>query len=223
MASGRFVSYLRVSTDKQGSSGLGLDAQRTAVMAYLNGGRWRLLKEFVEVESGKKNDRPVLAAALDHCARTGATLVIARLDRLSRNAAFLLSLRDSGVAFVAADAPDANTLTIGVMAVVAQADRERISSNTRAALAAAKARGVQLGNPRGFGGNVPGPEAGAAGRIARADAFAARVGPMIRELRDAGDTLSTIADTLTEMEVATARGGAWTPTAVRNVLLRLEA
>lgn len=127
------MAYYRVSTERQWRSGLGLDAQRTAVKEYLDGGRWRLIGEYTEVESGKRNDRPQLAKALHHAKVTGARLVIAKLDRLSRNAAFLLTLRDSGVRFVAADVPDANELTIGVLALVAQHERERISERTKAA------------------------------------------------------------------------------------------
>ena len=142
---GNFVSYHRVSTARQGRSGLGLDAQRQAVANYLNGGTRSLLREFVEVESGKLNTRPELEQALHLCKVTGATLVIAKLDRLSRNAAFLLTLRDSGVQFVAADMPDANALTVGILALIAQHEREAISRRTREALAAAKRRGIKLG------------------------------------------------------------------------------
>src|SRR5215203_4343370 len=149
MAQGRFVTYLRVSTDKQGKSGLGLDAQRKAVEDFLNGGRWELIDEFVEVESGKRDDRPKLAEAMARCRLHKATLVIAKLDRLSRDAHFLLGLQKelqrSGLRFVAADMPEANELTVGIMAVVAQAERKAISQRTKDALAAAKARGKKLG------------------------------------------------------------------------------
>src|SRR5262245_47088496 len=124
MATGKFVAYYRVSTARQGRSGLGLDAQREAVAEYLNGGRHTLLREFREVESGKQNARPELAKALHLCKVTGAMLVIAKLDRLSRNAAFLLTLRDSGVKFVSADMPEANALTVGLLAVIAEHERE---------------------------------------------------------------------------------------------------
>src|SRR5882762_2686410 len=148
MARAKFIGYLRVSTEKQGQSGLGIAAQRKAIEDYLNGGRWELLAEYVEIESGKRSDRPELAAALAHANATGATLVIAKLDRLSRNVAFISNLMESGVEFVAADMPMANRLTVHVLAAVAEHEREMISERTKAALAAAKARGIKLGNPR---------------------------------------------------------------------------
>lgn len=219
MANGKFVSYLRVSTQEQGRSGLGLEAQRAAVAQYLNGGRWSLVAEFVEVESGKDNDRPQLRKALERCKVTGATLVIAKLDRLSRNAAFLLSLRDAGVRFVAADMPDANELTIGIMAVVAQAEREMISARTKAALEAAKARGVRLGSPVGFQGKVY-REGGRAARE-QARTFAETLAPTLEEMRGRGLSLSAMARELEAMGARTPRGGAWTATAVRNALERI--
>ena len=137
---GKFVAYFRVSTDRQGKSGLGLDAQREAVMSYLNGGRWTLVAEFTEVESGKHADRPQLAAAITVCKRQKAKLVIAKLDRLSRNLAFIATLMESGVEFVAVDNPHMNKLTVHILAAVAEHEREMISERTKAALAAAKRR-----------------------------------------------------------------------------------
>src|SRR5437870_2412558 len=145
---GKFIAYYRVSTDRQGRSGLGLDAQRKAVEDYLNGGRWTLVDHFTEVESGKRSDRPELDKALAACKRHKAKLVIAKLDRLSRNLAFIATLMDSGVEFIAVDNPHANKLTIHILAAVAQHEREMISARTSAALKAAKARGKRLGNPR---------------------------------------------------------------------------
>jgi DNA invertase Pin-like site-specific DNA recombinase len=142
----KYVSYLRVSTARQGQSGLGLEAQRQAVIEHVNG-HGTLLREFVEIESGKRSDnRPQLQAALTHAAATGATLIVAKLDRLARNVSFISALMDSGVEFIAADMPMANKLTIHVLAAVAEHEREAVSQRTREALAAAKARGVKLGN-----------------------------------------------------------------------------
>src|SRR5271168_1613901 len=149
MANGKFISYLRVSTARQGASGLGLEAQREAVRNYLNGGRWTLVQEVVEVESGKRNDRPAIAEALRLCRLHRATLIIAKLDRLARNVHFISSLMESGVEFVAVDFPQANRLTVHILAAVAEHEAKAISERTKVALAAAKARGVRLGGDRG--------------------------------------------------------------------------
>ena len=140
----RIIGYERVSTARQGASGLGIEAQRQAIDGFAQG---TLIARFTEVESGRNPDRPELGKALHLAKVTGATLVIAKLDRLSRNAAFLLTLRDSGVKFAAVDLPEANDLTVGIMALVAQAEREAISRRTKEALAVARSRGVRLGNP----------------------------------------------------------------------------
>ncbi len=134
MANGKFVSYLRVSTARQDASGLGLEAQRTAVAGYLNGGDWTLIKEVVEVESGKRNDRPALASALQLCRKHKATLVIAKLDRLARNVAFISNLMEAGVEFVAVDMPQANRFMVHILAAVAEQEAEAISKRTKAAL-----------------------------------------------------------------------------------------
>jgi DNA invertase Pin-like site-specific DNA recombinase len=224
---GRFVSYLRVSTDKQGRSGLGLEAQREAVDAFLNGGNWKLVREFVEVESGKVNDRPKLAAALRQCKLTGATLVVAKLDRLSRDQAFLMSVwsgtGEGGVVFC--DLPTIPAGPVGKfivqqMAAVAELERGLTSARTKAALAAAKARGTKLG---GFRGYVPDAASGAAGNVRAADAFAEHVGPVVSELHQGGMSLGRIAGELAARGIKTARGGTWTATAVRNVLTRAGA
>jgi DNA invertase Pin-like site-specific DNA recombinase len=152
MAQGKFVAYYRVSTAKQGRSGLGLEAQQEAVRAYLNGGSWQLVAEVVEVESGKRNDRSKLAEALRLCRLHGATLIIAKLDRLARNVAFISNLMESGVEFTAVDFPQANRLTVHILAAVAEHEAKAISTRTKDALAAAKARGVRLGGDRG---NLP--------------------------------------------------------------------
>src|ERR1700733_6270649 len=148
MANGKFVSYLRVSTARQGASGLGLEAQRAAVTAYLNGGEWSLVQEVLEVESGKRNDRPALADALRLCRKHKATLVIAKLDRLARNVHFISGLMESGVEFVAADMPHADRFQLHIYAAMSEQEALAISARTKAALAAAKARGKQLGGRR---------------------------------------------------------------------------
>src|ERR1700722_18377308 len=179
---GKFVSYLRVSTDRQGASGLGLEAQRRAVADFLNGGNWQLVAEFVETESGAKTDRSKLADALALARAHGAKLVIAKLDRLSRDAHFLLGMQNAGVQFVAADMPEANEMVVGIMAVVAQAERKMISARTKAALAAAKARGQKLG---GFRGYIPTAQDGANGRkahTANARGRAESLAPIIARL-----------------------------------------
>ena len=147
MANGQFIAYYRVSTKRQGESGLGLEAQRESVLSYLNGGRWKLIDEVTEVESGtrKGNDRPALQNALALCRVHGATLIIAKLDRLARNVAFISKMMESGVEFVAVDFPQANRLTVHILAAVAEHEAVMISQRTKAALQAAKARGVVLG------------------------------------------------------------------------------
>jgi DNA invertase Pin-like site-specific DNA recombinase len=214
----RFVAYYRVSTDRQGRSGLGLEAQRKAVLDYLNGGAWELIGEFTEVESGKRSEnRPELSRALEACRRQKAKLVIAKLDRLSRNLAFIATLMDAGVEFVAVDNPHANKLTVHILAAVAQHEREMISERTRAALQAAKARGKRLGNPRLPDAQKRGTEAGKAA----AGQFAANVLPVIREIQATGATSANgIAARLTARNVKTARGGRWTHVQVAAVLER---
>jgi DNA invertase Pin-like site-specific DNA recombinase len=222
MTEGRFVAYYRVSTAKQGASGFGLEAQRAAVTDYLDGGSWTLLSEHAEVESGKNGDRPALASALRDCKLRKATLVIAKLDRLSRDAHFLLGLEKAGVDFVAVDMPNANRLTVRLMAVIAQEEREMISARTKAALAAAKARGVKLGGKRPNLRKVD-PALGSAALAQASDDFAKYVGPVLAELRQSGMSFRQIVAELTKRGIRTMRGGAWTATTVRNVLLRSGA
>ncbi|GJE81066.1 recombinase family protein [Methylorubrum thiocyanatum] len=225
MAEGRFVSYLRVSTKRQGDSGLGLEAQRKAVTDFLNGGRWLLVTELVEVESGKRADRPKLTEALRLCRLHNATLVIAKLDRLSRDAHFLLGLQRARVRFVAADMPEANEMVVGIMAVVAQAERKMISARTKAALAAAKERGVKLGGPTHHLPAQAGraAEASASARSSKAQDRASDLARDIAELRSEGaSSLRDIAAGLGRRGITTPRGAAWTATAVRRVLARTE-
>jgi DNA invertase Pin-like site-specific DNA recombinase len=172
------VSYFRVRTARQGRSGPGLDAQREVVTAYLNVGNWTVLADFVEVESGRKSDRPELAKAVDLCRLTGSTLVIAKLDRLARDAHFLLGLQKVEVEFVACDMPQANRLTIGITALVAEEEARAISAQTRAELAAAKARETKLGGCRG--GPVVDDTLAADAVRESADALTAGVAPMLR-------------------------------------------
>lgn len=221
----KIVSYLRVSTARQGRSGLGLDAQRSAIQGYTESKGAVLVREFVEVESGKVNTRPKLAEALHLAKVTGSILVIAKLDRLSRNAAFLLALRDSGVRFVAADMPDANELTVGIMALVAQQEREAISKRTKEALEAAKRRGQVLGNPNGADALRRAGKGNTAGVQAiqlQADAHAEDLRPVLRDLAGEGiASLGAIAKALNERGIQTPRGGAWYKTSVSNLLSRL--
>jgi DNA invertase Pin-like site-specific DNA recombinase len=224
MATGKFVAYYRVSTASQGRSGLGLEAQRKAVADYLNGGAWTLVGEFTEVESGKRDDRPKLAQAMRECRLRGATLVIAKLDRLSRDAHFLIGLQKAGVDFVAADMPDANKMTVGIMAIIAQHEREQISVRTKAALAAAKARGVQLGKPENLSNRELGSKNGNARKAANARARAADLATALRELEAVGTTtLAALAAGLNVRGIPTARGKQWSAVQVARVKARMGA
>jgi DNA invertase Pin-like site-specific DNA recombinase len=219
MATGKFIAYYRVSTQKQGLSGLGLEAQRDAVADYLNGGRWTLLDEFVEVESGKNADRPQLAQALALCRIHKATLVVAKLDRLARNLHFLSGLMEAGVEFVACDMPSANRLTIHVLAAVAEAEALAISQRTKVALAAAKRRGVVLGGNRGVIINDKARRASIKARREAARRRAADLLPIIESIREAGAvSLQDIANGLNQRNIPAARGGEWQPAQVMRVL-----
>lgn len=215
MASRKYIAYYRVSTVKQGQSGLGLDAQQAAVMSYLNGGNWVLTKEFTEVESGKRNDRPQLAAALAACKLYKATLVIAKLDRLARNVHFISGLMDSGVEFVAVDMPYANRLTLHIMAAMAEHEAAMISTRTKAALQAAKARGTKLGGNRGHLSPATRRKAHANSLATRQKAASerlAQVQPIVEQARSLGySSLRAIADYLNQQGVPTARGKKWSP------------
>jgi DNA invertase Pin-like site-specific DNA recombinase len=215
---GKFVAYYRVSTKRQGDSGLGLEAQRAAVLDYLNGGSWELLAEYTDVESGADDSRPALAKAMDHAKKARATLVIAKLDRLSRKVSFVSSLMDSGVRFIAVDNPSANELTINILAAVAQEERRLISQRTRSALAAAKKRGVVLGNPRLGEARRAAQEA----RQTGADRFAINVLPVIRQVQAAGcASLRDVAAALNARGIKTRRGSGWTAAAVSRVVSRV--
>jgi DNA invertase Pin-like site-specific DNA recombinase len=218
----KYVAYARVSTDKQGRSGLGLEAQQEAIRSYLKPGDELLVPTYVEVESGKRSDRPELAKALDHAKLTGATLLVAKLDRLSRNTKFLLTLLDSGSDVVFCDLPHIPSGAVGrfmvtQMAAVAELEAGLISKRTKDALKAAKDKGVRLGGYRG--GPVVNPSLGLAERQRRADDFASRVRPVIAEAQASGATsLRQIAAYLTGRGVQTRRGGPWDATKVRQLL-----
>lgn len=221
------VAYYRVSTAAQGRSGLGLEAQRAAVADVCKARGLEIIAEFTEIESGKRADRPELSEALRRAKLAGAVLVVAKLDRLSRSVAFLSTLQDSGAKFIAADMPEANELTVHILAAVAQAERKAISTRTREALKAAKARGTKLGNPNGAAplqragkGNSAAVEACRAGAESRAQELAAE----IEAVRAAGaQSLREIALGLNARHIASPRGGAWHPSGVKRLLERIGA
>ena len=214
-----YVAYYRVSTKAQGESGLGLEAQRSAVAGYVKGSDRRavILAEFTEVESGKNNQRVQLAAAIDRAKKESAVLVIAKLDRLSRNASFIFTLRDSGVNFQCVDMPDANTLTIGIFATLAQHERELISSRTKSALQAKRAQGAKLGKPENL--TSEGQKKG--GETTRRNALAnennRRAASMITILRQAGWNLTQITAELNRAGFRTAKGGQFQATQVMRL------
>ena len=212
----RFVAYYRVSTDRQGRSGLGLDAQREAVAGQVQRAGGEIVVDFTEIESGKRADRPELHAALAEAKRHHATLIIARLDRLSRNMAFIANLMDARVDFVACDNPHATRLTLHILAAVAEHEREMISARTKAALAIAKARGVKLGNPC----PALARERAAASHRNRADRFAGTVRDTIGGMATQGMSLRAIARELDRRGVPTSRGGMWQAVQVRAILAR---
>jgi len=224
MANGKFISYLRVSTARQGASGLGLEAQREAVSRYLNGGKWQLVQEVVEVESGKRNDRPAIAEALRLCRLHKATLVIAKLNRLARNVHFISSLMESGVDFIACDFPEANRLTVHILAAVAEHEAAMISARTKAALQAAKARGVALGGQRGNLERMramaaKGTRVSASVRQKSASKRRSDLLPVIQDLRASGSaSLRQIAKGLNDAGLTTSRGGSWSAVQVKRIL-----
>ncbi|RXH57660.1 recombinase family protein [Granulicella sibirica] len=228
MANGKFVSYLRVSTARQGASGLGLEAQREAVTRFLNGGKWTLVQEVMEVESGKKNDRPAIAEALRLCRLHKATLIIAKLDRLARNVHFISSLMESGVEFIACDFPEANRLTVHILAAVAEHEASMISARTRSALAAAKARGRILGGQRGPLDRMAAMsrKGTVASGVARSKTAAKRrddLLPVILELQQKGaGSLRAVARGLDLLGLTTSQGGRWSAVQVQRILRRKQ-
>lgn len=223
MAAGRFISYHRVSTEKQGRSGLGLEAQKKAVADYLNGGEWELLHEFIEIESGRRKDRPQLKAALDMCKREKATLVIAKLDRLARNVAFVATLLEGRIKFVCCDMPEADSTMLHIYSAMAEREAIKTSERTKSALAAAKARGKQLGwsMPFRIAEQRDASKRGAASNRRQAQQFASNVVPVVESIRAAGvNSLASIATALNARGIATARGGKWHAATVQRLLRR---
>ena len=209
-----FVSYLRVSTQRQGQSGLGIEAQRTAVDQYVTNVGGKLLSEHIEVESGSKSHRPILVQSIALAKKSGAILVIAKLDRLARNVAFVSALMEAGVEFVAVDFPAANKLLIHIMAAVAEHERMLISERTKAALAVAKSRGVRLG--------VNGQRLAERHKAQAVEFAQALHQPVVDALRSKPQTLQTVADHLNLCGKLTREGARWSPTGVRRLMSRLN-
>jgi DNA invertase Pin-like site-specific DNA recombinase len=229
MARTKLVAYYRVSTKGQGDSGLGLEGQTAAVGAFAKGQGAEIIRAYTEVETGKRADRPELIKALAHARRSKATLVIAKLDRLSRNVAFMANLMESGVDFTACDNPHANRLTIHILAAVAENEAKMISERTKAALTAYKARGGVLGAARPDGrrltpdDGVKGRERSQAIRQKNARDAVADLAPMMAQLRAEGLSLRAIADRLNAEGHKTRRGGDWNPIQVARVIDRAVA
>lgn len=221
MKKGKFVAYYRVSTQKQGKSGLGLDAQKAAVASYLNGGDWELIGEFTEIETGKGSNalskRPQLVAALELSKKLDATLVIAKLDRLARNVHFISGLLETGVEFVAADMPQANKVMIQMYSVMAEWERDQISARTKAALAAAKIRGVSLGvsGSANLKRNI-------AERQEAARTFAKKLELILRGFMGANMSQRSMVNELNELNIPTSKGGKWSLIQLQRVLRVLE-
>lgn len=220
MAQRKYVAYYRVSTAQQGRSGLGLDAQHQAVVSYLEAHEGELIAEFEEIETGKGADalakRPQLSAALAMCRRHKATLIIAKLDRLARNVHFVSGLLETGIDFVAADMPNANKTMIHMHAVMSEWERDQISERTKAALAAAKARGVILGKtgPANLKSNLE-------NRKEAANAFADRLSRIIRGFQASGMTQRAMLSQLNTLGIATPRGGQWSLIQLQRLIYRI--
>lgn len=217
---GRFVAYYRVSTQKQGKSGLGLEAQQSAVRDYLNGGNWELLAEYTEVESGKGSNaldkRPALKEAIAFAKKNKARIIIAKIDRLSRNVHFLTGLMESKIQFVAVDMPEANELTTHIMAAFAQNEAKRISERTKEALAAAKSRGVILGKPENL-------QKGCTQNKEKALVFASKIKPMIQALQRDGLTQRAMVQRLNDLGIKTAENAEWRLLTLQRVLKRINS
>jgi DNA invertase Pin-like site-specific DNA recombinase len=224
MTKPRFVAYYRVSTDRQGRSGLGLEAQKVAVQAFLSRSGGLLTAEYTDIQSGDDGERPQLTEALRLCRLTNTTLLIAKLDRLSRNVAFLATLQQAGTKFVACDLPEANELVVHILAAVAQAERKAISERTKAALAVARARGIQLGNPRLRPGNATSAAIARKARTKKTEDRAAELLEVIQNAERHGSlSLRQVASYLNGLGVASANGRKWHATSVRRVRQRIAS
>lgn len=224
MSDGSFIAYYRVSTQQQGRSGLGLEAQQKAVFDYVSEGI--LLQEFVEIESGRRKERPQLKAALEMCRRKKATLVIAKLDRLARNVAFVATLLEGRIKFVCCDMPEADSTMLQIYSAIAEREAVKISERTKSALAAAKARGKALGwsIPSRAEEQRVAAQRGAAANRDQAKQFARNVLPIIQSIRASGvKSLAELADALDARGIATARGGRWHAATVSRVLAQATA
>lgn len=220
----RYVAYIRVSTDKQGLSGLGLDAQRESIAQFLArlGRPYELLAEHVEIESGKSAvNRPELLKAIKRCRLQGSTLLVAKLDRLSRDLCFITTIQKVGVKFVCADNPEINDLTLHILGAMAQHERHLISDRTRTALASAKSRGIKLGNPKLL--EVRNADTSAARRKIKsnADQFAREVRPLLdTAIQNGKQSLFSLAQYLNDQGIPTQRGRKWTAMGIKRVLAR---
>lgn len=228
MAEGNFVAYYRVSTNKQGAKGNGILAQKELVHNFLNGGSWKLLDEFTEVESGKKDDRPELARAIKICQLKNAKLLVSKLDRLSRDVHFITSLMKSDVRFIVAEMPEMTELTCHIYAAMAQHERKMISDRTKAGLAQAKKRGVKLGNPALWHGEqIKGSGDTTVARIVKtnkADDYASKMKDIIEDIMSEGcKTLRSVATELNQRGFTTRRNKQWTANSVRLTIQRYKS
>lgn len=207
----KYISYLRVSTDKQGVSGLGLEAQKQSIKIYTDNNDGTIISEFIEIESGKKsNNRPELLEAIKECKKHKAVLIIAKLDRLARNVHFISGLLESGIEFIACDNPHANKMMIQLLSVFAEFEREQISQRTKQALAQAKARGVELGKHG---------EVLAIINRRKAEEFAKEIQPVIDSIKaDGATSLYAISNELNNRGIKSYTGKNWHPQSVKNVL-----
>lgn len=222
----KFVTYYRVSTDKQGRSGLGLEAQKKTVLDFIDGNKSEIVGEYVEIESGKRDDRPELQKAIRTCKLKKARLIVSKLDRLSRDLHFITELQRSGVQFTIAEMPEATELTVHIYAAMGQHERKEIGRRTKAALQAAKARGVKLGNPCILRGErIPGSGNTTNAnqiRISKADEFAQDIAEIIKEEIVPGQSLREIANDLNNMGYRTTRNKEWLATSVKRIIDRTK-